>query len=862
MKQTLVVLLLFFVSTCAEAQLTGNTVYPTNKFQQYNKSLLSTGAQSLDGKYKYKDTLNYVERAFTSIAEANAYIPSVQRTSGITVQVNTGGTVNPSTGALTGGYNEDYQYKHGILNSSLQLKVSVSGIFEPKENGNIWFPAYSGSGERLLTITSGGMVNTTNILPPTLTVITQTPGTNNTTPASTAFTQATINAALAASVDTTDVSSAGGGIQIIRSIVNTPQKRWVFRTFVDGTRSTVRLVGDSAIAFDVAGTTFNPAASTDWTGINTFTNSAQPVRIRRTTDGTALQVEGPSGTSQMLFGTDPFFGHNTILSSGRLNVNSDPNASLFLGGKNIMADANINLTRTGISGATNTATQRSSRQLTLESALWNGSANVYSYSGMFNRASTTVNKLSSLVLHLGSEVNPDLNGGSDALELFSDGRARFGMLAKGGPDSLAVIDGSGFLKKVAISLGGGDVYLANNNAMTGLNTFTNAGRSLTVNRSTDGSGLRVAGPGSTNYIDFGTNEAFGFSEIIANGRLNVNANGNYLFLTANTIFAEAPVSISRKSTSNTTNAATQIYSNDLVFENQLWDPTGGVSYKSYNGWQSRASTTTPGLTSMVMRLGSTPNPDLNIATDALEVRTDGMYKFGFFNTGGYDSLALIAGDGTLKKTVRGYGTALQVVFSGNYIVTDSVGSVVLSNISAGTDTLFLPSAALYKNRSINVANIGVGNRRIFPNYTVQPGVPASTFLAAQKTITLQSNGTSWYNVSGGLNPARVGQPTFSVTSGAGTSPSVTMSATSTDGSGTITITTGATGTFGPLVAALTFATDFEVLPLPTTMAGGRNVAAAGLIPGASTINKSSASLFTVNPMVANTPYVFTYITAP
>lgn len=437
----LLYLLLIFSSLGALGQSSGNTLLPTTKFQAYNRSLMSSGQRSLDGKYKYTDTVHFWERAFVSIAEANAYIPLAQRTSGVTVQINTGGTID-GNGHIVGGTNEDYQYKNGPLSTDLVLKVAITGVFEPNVNGNVTLPAYAGAGERLVSFTSGGMFNTITLLPATARVTTQALTDSSTLPASTAY----VKASLASSQDTTTVSSVGGGVQVIKSVVNIPSKAWTFRSFVDGTNSTVRLVGTDGIAIDVApGGGINPAANIDWTGLHTFTNTGTPVTVTRLAVGPILHMVGPSATTIDL-GTHPFYGFGVLSFSGRGDISAGTGSDLHFFATNVFQSGNNIMTTKAI--ATSTATQSSAWATALEVSTWTGSASFSVYSGWRSYANPSINGRVWTELRVGS--NNDLATGVTVIGATEDGTLYLPHLNRGGTeDSTLKIDALGVVTKYA-----------------------------------------------------------------------------------------------------------------------------------------------------------------------------------------------------------------------------------------------------------------------------------------------------------------------------------------------------------------------------------------------------------------------------
>ena len=137
MKATTTILFLLIALTQVNAQLAGGTLLPTGKYQQFNKSAIAMGKKVLDAKYSYYDTVNYVSRPFTSITEANTFLPVTNRGMGQTVLINTGGTVNSSgsvtvsgityaKGEIIGGVNDEYWYRNNSSNSGLVLKTGGS----------------------------------------------------------------------------------------------------------------------------------------------------------------------------------------------------------------------------------------------------------------------------------------------------------------------------------------------------------------------------------------------------------------------------------------------------------------------------------------------------------------------------------------------------------------------------------------------------------------------------------------------------------------------------------------------------------------------------------------------------------------
>lgn len=150
MKKILLTILCFY-SLHVFGQLTGGTLLPTGKYQQFNRSAIATGKKLLDGKYSYYDTVNFVSRPFTSVAEANAFLPVSNRGYGQTVFINTGGTINTggpttvngityATGEIIGGNNDEYYYRNNTANVGLVIKnAGTSGGISNFESTLNWY---------------------------------------------------------------------------------------------------------------------------------------------------------------------------------------------------------------------------------------------------------------------------------------------------------------------------------------------------------------------------------------------------------------------------------------------------------------------------------------------------------------------------------------------------------------------------------------------------------------------------------------------------------------------------------------------------------------------------------------------------
>lgn len=76
-----------------------------------SKGLAPTGGFPVNGKYEFYDATLFVYRPYVSVAEIGTHIGSIFRRKGDTFLVNTGGTLNESTGVITGGTNSEYWYK-------------------------------------------------------------------------------------------------------------------------------------------------------------------------------------------------------------------------------------------------------------------------------------------------------------------------------------------------------------------------------------------------------------------------------------------------------------------------------------------------------------------------------------------------------------------------------------------------------------------------------------------------------------------------------------------------------------------------------------------------------------------------------
>ena len=104
-----------------------------------------------------------------------------------------------------------------------------------------------------------------------------------------------------------------------------------------------------------------------------------------------------------------------------------------------------------------------------------------------------------------------------------------------------------------------------------------------------------------------------------------------------------------------------------------------------------------------------------------------------------------------------------------------------------------------------------------------------------------------------------GTPTYSILSGAGTSPTVTV--TGNDLRGSIQIVTGASGTFGVLSGTLLFANNFTYQVFGIAGANSLNTANLGVYMLSGYL-ASQVQIGTGITLAANTTYVFNYIMAP
>jgi len=76
----------------------------------------------LDGRSMFYDVTNFKYRPYLNVSEVLTYLPTQFRKGNFEIIVNTGGTL--SAGVITGGTNDVYWFKDGILNSNLVLKGS------------------------------------------------------------------------------------------------------------------------------------------------------------------------------------------------------------------------------------------------------------------------------------------------------------------------------------------------------------------------------------------------------------------------------------------------------------------------------------------------------------------------------------------------------------------------------------------------------------------------------------------------------------------------------------------------------------------------------------------------------------------
>ena len=99
---------------------------PSTDGQAFNKSITINGDYYIDGKAYYYNRTRFLQRPYLSKAEVIAHLTLNQRKDGQLLYINTGGTLNSSTGLIDGGTNDWFRFKDGIANEEYIVPLTSS----------------------------------------------------------------------------------------------------------------------------------------------------------------------------------------------------------------------------------------------------------------------------------------------------------------------------------------------------------------------------------------------------------------------------------------------------------------------------------------------------------------------------------------------------------------------------------------------------------------------------------------------------------------------------------------------------------------------------------------------------------------
>lgn len=690
-----------------------------------------------NSKFAAKTTTDLTEGTNLYFTTARART-SIGATAPLSYNSSTGGLTITQANTSTNGYLSNTDWN--TFNSKQGLLINSAGLASALSDE---------TGTGLTVFSNSPTFSGTPSLPIGTISVTQGIGTSNTTISTTEFAMRIRQQVLDSlnAVDTVKYNQVGQGLQVMKSIVG---KTITSRTFVSGTNTTVRLVGDTAITYDA---TSSGSGGDVYSNIaNVIVNFGNQTIGRSGTDGAALKIQGPSGTNYLTLGTNTDFGYPEIKAGGnRLDFTSGN--QMYLNAGTLFLKANSIIARSG--DASSIGTQKGSNELTLESNMYVSGAGQLNWSGIKTIPSLSVEGQYDMSFIINSTgINPDLSEGSTWMTVRNTDRSiRLpGFIRGGTTDSLLAIDATtGLVKKLATISGAGDVFtnVANTIAFNGTQTI----QRLT----SEGDILLLKGNATNgNTLSLGTNTDFFFNEINSNKRLDMNVTGTLFFNPTTSIHFKNAAIMER--VSDATSISTQSGSKPLTFETHTYVGSG---LSSYSGFKTMPPTTTAGLYDFGIYAGSA-DYDINSASPALTIRsTDRSIRFPALVPTvnlGVDSLAIISGtDGQLKKGARQFGTALLIrgfngAPAGSIIVHDSVGSV----FSGSADTLWLPQPSLNRNREIDIHNANASALTIMTigkpvdlngGVIYYVGSISLTSLASHRNMRVKCDGDKWYMIS-------------------------------------------------------------------------------------------------------------------
>lgn len=93
---------------------------------------------NLEGRYRYYNSTKFVYRPYQSVAEVLSYLPTAANRTGAVVLINTGGTLNATTGQIDGGTNEEWWFKDGTSNANLVRKTGPILLTDTSRVGDVY----------------------------------------------------------------------------------------------------------------------------------------------------------------------------------------------------------------------------------------------------------------------------------------------------------------------------------------------------------------------------------------------------------------------------------------------------------------------------------------------------------------------------------------------------------------------------------------------------------------------------------------------------------------------------------------------------------------------------------------------------
>lgn len=118
MSKKLLFIILLFISIGAGAQ---TTYSPTSTGNTTISKPMGANGFPVDARTYFYDATNFKFRPYVSTTEVKTYLPTAANRTGITVIVNTGGTL--LVGIITGGTNAEWWFKDGTADGNLVLKT-------------------------------------------------------------------------------------------------------------------------------------------------------------------------------------------------------------------------------------------------------------------------------------------------------------------------------------------------------------------------------------------------------------------------------------------------------------------------------------------------------------------------------------------------------------------------------------------------------------------------------------------------------------------------------------------------------------------------------------------------------------------